>query len=323
VGSLREALAKAGPGDTIAIAEPRITEPSFRLDRQRHRDLTIESAADGKPVVIEADRPMPVMLDATNVEGIRIRNVEFDGKGIAQVGIQLSGTIPGTTVEGVTVRGIQKSGFKLSNAAGDVGRPILFDHCRAVLNDSAQIGFHFFAANADTRRATLRNSRVEGTGNGTGVRIDGALTDGEIAANRLFSLDTGVSFGKPPFERLMKGQITSNTVFEARTGIQFDLSPPGKGELAAGKYDVSISQNYFAKTKDVGKGLKGNGPVAGVTDTENAQGPDSGAGNLGFRLTPLLSPQLETPDPNNNATFLRFPGGPPEIGPKKVRVGAP
>ena len=52
VATLRDALSKAGPGDTISIVEPKLTEPSLRLDRVKHKDVTIESA-DGKPVVIE------------------------------------------------------------------------------------------------------------------------------------------------------------------------------------------------------------------------------------------------------------------------------
>ena len=125
--TLREALAKAGPGDTIAIVEPRLVEAAIRLDPQRHRDLTIEAAtADGKSVVIEPDRQqVTVMVDALSIEGLRLRNVELDGRRMADVGIQLSGTISGTALEGVTIQGTKVAGIKLSNAAGEVGRPIL------------------------------------------------------------------------------------------------------------------------------------------------------------------------------------------------------
>ncbi len=323
--TLREALAKAGPGDTIAIAEPKLIEPGIRLDRHKHRDLTIESAtADGKPVLIEADRPLATMFDVLNVEGFRLRNVELDGRGMAEVGVQVSGTDPATTLEGVTVRGFKNAGFKLSTAAGEVGRPILFDHCRVLLNGPTQVGFLLFAANADTRRATIRNSRVEGIGNGTGIRIEGALTDAELVGNRFFNLDAAVSFAKPPNEKLMKGQITSNTVYQVKAGLLFDLTPPGKGVPAAGKFDLLVNQNYFAKTKDIAKATGAAGDVPGMKTPDNAHGPETGPGNVAFPVFELKTPLLLSTNPSDDdSKFLRFPGAPPEIGPNKVRVGAP
>src|SRR5262245_21481345 len=162
VATLGEALAKAGPGDRIVLAEPRLTEPALRLDWQKHKDLTIESEiAGGKPAVVEAAGAPGVMLDATSVEGFHLKNVEFDGRGKADVGVQVSGVAAGTVIEGVTVRSMKSAAFKLSNAAGAAGKPVLLDRCRAVLTDANQTGFLIRAANADTHSATVRNSRVE------------------------------------------------------------------------------------------------------------------------------------------------------------------
>ena len=108
--TLREAINRAGEGWTIAIAEPRLSEPALVLKDSKYKDLTIESATpDGKPAVIEyAGVKGGTVLDLSTVEGLRLRNVEFDGKGSAEVGVQVSGVCPGTTLEGVTIRGVQK-----------------------------------------------------------------------------------------------------------------------------------------------------------------------------------------------------------------------
>src|SRR5262249_18848412 len=97
VGTLREALTKAGPGDTIVIAKPLVSEPTLRLDRVRHKNLTIEgSLPDGSLPVIEAKSVLPVLFDFTSVEGVRLKNLDFDGKG-TNFGIQVSGSCPGLT----------------------------------------------------------------------------------------------------------------------------------------------------------------------------------------------------------------------------------
>jgi eukaryotic-like serine/threonine-protein kinase len=329
VATLREALTKATPGDTIVIAEPKLTEPSLRIDRTRHRDLTIESATpDGKPAVVEATGTPAAMLDIASVEGFRLRNVEFDGGGRAEVGIQVSGLSPGTMLEGVTVRNVKAAGFKVLNAAGETGHPILIDRGRVVLTTATQTGVLLTAANADTRRVTIHNVRVEGAGTGIGLRIDGASSDLELTENRFYHLAAAVSFAKPPTNKIVKAHFTANTVFASQVGLLFDLAPPAPPpappEPPMGKFELSVERNYFAKTAQIA--TSGIGPVAGVTVADNAHGPETAQGNFPiavWSLTAPGAPLLPAPDPANDATFLRFPGGPPEIPPKNVKVGAP
>src|SRR5262249_20280511 len=126
--TLYNALAKANPGDRIVIAEPKLSEPALSLNRTQHKDVTLESGLpDGKPAVIEAAGSMKVLLEAMNAEGLHIRNLEFDGGGKAEVGIQLNGGCPGATVQNVTVRNMKGAGVRVNVAAGDPDRPILLD----------------------------------------------------------------------------------------------------------------------------------------------------------------------------------------------------
>ena len=112
-------------------------------------------------------------------------------------------------------------------------------------------------------------------------------------------------------------QITENTFYGVEAGFHFDLTGG-----AAGKYAVAASRNYFAKTQALARRTDGGGPVAGVTFADNAHDKDSQGGNVPVAATKLDSPDLPPPNPEDNATFLRFPGGQPEVGPNKVKVGA-
>jgi hypothetical protein len=91
-----------------------------------------------------------------------------------------------------------------------------------------------------------------------------------------------------------------------------------------GKFELAVERNYFAKTAQIA--TSGIGPMPGVTLADNAHGPETAQGSFlipVWTLMPPTSPVLPAPDPANDATFLRFPGGQPEIGANKVKVGAP
>ena len=85
---------------------------------------------------------------------------------------------------------------------------------------------------------------------------------------------------------------------------------------------VGVSRNYFAKTTALAQRTDAGGAVAGVTFTDNAHDKDSRGGNVPFEAAKIDAPELAAPNPDDNATFLRFPGGGPEVGTNKVRVGA-
>ena len=83
---------------------------------------TTASAHPGKVPVIEASGAVRAMLDATDVEGVRVQNLEFDGKGAADTGVLVSGICPGLVIEGVAVRGVKNAAFRMTNASGDGSR---------------------------------------------------------------------------------------------------------------------------------------------------------------------------------------------------------
>jgi len=326
--TLRAALSKVGPGDTIVIAEAKLTEPGLKLDKNRHKDVTIESANPDKPAIIEAGGGTVVMFDATDTEGFRLKNIEFDGKGTASVGVQISGLCPAAMIENVSVRSVKTAGFRVLNAAGDATRPIVFDKVRAYSTPGDGI-LLYATHNVDNKRIVIRNSRFEGRNDkeGVGVRLDGPALDLEIRGNRFFNLSSAVSFGRPPKDKIIRAHLTANTVFQTSAGLLLELTPPpplvpNEPPPPAGQFELAILQNYFAKTAEIGKVNGANGPIPGVTATDNVFGPDCVGGNLGIPLTALPSPLLASTNPaDDDAKFLRFPGGQPEFN--KVKVGAP
>jgi serine/threonine protein kinase len=317
--SLRAALLKAVPGDTIVVAEPRLTEGSLQLDRNRHKDLTIESANPDRPAVIEfvgAKGGGVVMLDVpTGVEGLRVRHVEFDGKGQAEHGVRISGLTPGATFEGVAVRGVQLTGFYLLNATGSPDRPIALDRVRVVLAPTTEGGVVSHAyGELSNRHIAVRNSRFEGPGK-AGVRFDGPTLDANLSNNRFYNLQAAVTFVKPN-GKPSKGTVANNTIDKAAVGLHFQV--PDKDGTA---YEFRVAQNYFARTESL---MKAPGPVPGLTAENNLCDPQSGPGTPPLAAERRAAPVLPTPDAADDATFLRFPAAaPPTIGPNKLRVGAP
>jgi tRNA A-37 threonylcarbamoyl transferase component Bud32 len=326
--SLREALLKATPGDTIVITEPRIAEPVLTLRADKHKDVTIESATpDGKPAVIEfAGAKGGVMFDVLNgTEGLRVRNVEFDGKGTAEHGVRINGITPGVTFEGVTVRNVQKSGFYLWNVAGTAERPVTLDRVRTVLGPTMEASVFLYASGEIANKfVAIKNSRFEGPGK-SGIRFDGPAIDTTVTNNRFFNLTAAVWFARPSG----RTQITNNTVRQAGHGLYFEVAgpppppappapPPPPPQLG---YELKVTQNYFSQT---GSLLTCPIQIIGLAASENVHDGASAIGNLPpGTATQLDTPALPNPDPADDASFLRFQGNNfPTVGPNKVRVGA-
>ena len=344
VPRLSEALSRVEPGDTIVISIPKLTEQVLKLTGKKHKDVTIESGLpDGKVPVIEFIAPKSgihpgAFLTIESVEGFRLKNVEFDCKNGIQTGILITGSCPGLSLEKISVQNAVASqtgksgGIVVQNAAGEESRPIVFERIRTFgignkqnLTDGCGL-LLTASSNLETKWIKIRNSRFEGPCK-DGIGIDGATVGLEIFGNRFFNLDTAISL--QPREKPTKAvQIVSSTICMAKTGIVLDVSPPppipNQPPIPAGKIEgLSILQNYFADTAEIGKVNGVNTPVPGLTARDNGKSPTGcNDGNMGFPLPTLQSPLLSK-DPNDDGKFLRFPGGPQPIPPGSAKVGAP
>src|SRR5262249_11513182 len=138
-----EAIQKAVPGDTIVIAESPLSEPAIRIPQRK--DITIESGLPGgKPAVIEFTSPgggaLYPMFELTSCENVRIKDLDLDGKGVAEFGVVITGNAGGVAIENMTVRNVKTAPFKLSNVAGQPGRQTTLDRIRAVLAQTNDAG---------------------------------------------------------------------------------------------------------------------------------------------------------------------------------------
>ena len=316
VGTLREALARAAAGETIVIAEERLVEPNLQVTPKTAKDVTVESGLPGgKAAVIELPPTATgQVLQVNSADGFRLRNVEIDGKGAADIGVSVVGLCPGATFEGVTVRGVKLAGFRLLNASGDAARPMTFGRVR-VVGPVEVAGVDVTAhAGLETRRLVVRGGRFEA--GKAGVRVGGAVSGLEVADNRFYNLDAAVVFGAPPDGAPLQGEVTGNTVYECGAGVVFEFPPATKGKVG-----LTVAQNYFGKTAAVLRSGAPGGAVAGVTVKDNGSGPGSGPGNFpSAGVFGAPAPDLPT-NPDDDARFLRPPGGPPTVGPGKVPVG--
>jgi hypothetical protein len=251
------------------------------------------------------------MLEVASVENIRIKDLEFDGAGVADFGILVSGNAPGVSIENVAVRQVRIAGFKLQNVAGLPGRPVTLDRVRAQLTPANEAGVMVAVppnATLQSKYLAIRNSRIEGPGK-AGVRFDGAILDAEVTGNRLFKLDAAFLLGRVADGRPFKVQMAHNTVYEAKVGVQF-----GPASVGTGKVDMAITQNYFAKTPRL---AEADAPVNGLTTAENGL-VESGQGNVEIKVAPVANPPLPSANPDDDATFLRFPNGPPMSGANRI-----
>jgi tRNA A-37 threonylcarbamoyl transferase component Bud32 len=327
--TLRQALLSVQPGETIVIAEPRVVEPALTFGRQPRpqeppKDVTIESGLPNGAVAVIEFQPPPnakggTLFAASNPEGLKLRNLEFDGKGAAEIGIQFGGNTRGTVLENVTVRNVQKTGVQLWNAAGSATQPALLDRVRVVQQPTGEAALLLLCSSERTpsKHIAIRNGRFEGPGR-TALRFDGPFTDLEVSNCRAFgAAGAAVSF-KNPAGQACRGTLANNTIYRAPIGLNFESAPD------SGRYELKVQANYFAHTGQAAAltAPKAAGPVPGLTAEHNLHDPHSQPGALPGTAK-LDAPQLPEPKPDDDASFLRFPADKfPTAGPNKLRVGA-
>jgi hypothetical protein len=300
--SLAAAVRSARSGDTIAIEEPLLGESVIRLGRGLN-DLTIESGlATGQAPVIEFTAPgasgngVP-MFDIRDVENVTLRNLQLDGKGVADLGIQISGNDPGLSCEGISVRGVKRAGIRLHNVAGQQNQPITFQDIRVVLSQSAEAGILIDAdPTLSSKRIRVRDSRFEvaqGAPYGrAGIGFVGVASDCEVTGCRFFHLNAGVSIGRGPEGQPVQIRIHENTFYDTKAGLFFPPPLPQYGG-GAGTFDLTVAQNYFHKTPDLA--LAENGAVAAIRSSGNGHSPDSSTTPAGTK--PLPKPKQPPPKP--------------------------
>jgi len=313
VPTLRDALLKAAPGDLILIREKKIREPPLRLDRQRHKNITIRGDlnSDHYPTweVTAAGKPM---LEIPNVEGVRLQKLIMDGTDSATNALAINGVTPGIVLEDLTIQRCSLTALRCQNVMGDKDQPIQIRGLRILLNKPEQVGIHLVAVNADTRYLHLSQCRFEGNNNGIGIWIEGPCQEVTIAEGRFFQLTTALNLGPVPAQRMSQGTFHNNVLMRCANGLVWIRNSPktsNNPNEVPGKYHWQVTGNYFESVAEIGKADGGSGPLAGLQLRDNARGPGCGVGNLGWQIPERKLPTPLKTDPNDDATFLRLPQG--------------
>ena len=313
VPSLREALSKAEPGDVILIREGKISEPPIRLDRQRHRNITVRGDLPGDtyPVweISGGGRPM---LEISGVEGVQLQKLVFDGADQATNAVLLSGVVPGVVLENITLQRCSLAAVCCQNVTGSADRPVHIRQVRILLNKPEQIGIHLAALNVNTQHLQITHCRFEGNNDSMGIRLEGNSQNVHISEGRFFQLRSAVKLGPVPLKGTCQGAFQRNVFMNCAEGLVWDRHVPKSANTSqetSEKYNWLISENYFAAVRAIGKGEGGNGPLAGLQLRDNARAPGCGEGNLGWKIPERALQQPLKTDPNDDATFLRLPPG--------------
>jgi hypothetical protein len=167
-----EALRRAQAGGHIALHDPVVRE-ALLVDGKTWKlppNITVGPAEELKEPVrwlLPEKSKANQMLVLSNVDGLTLRGITFDGEQRAQDALSLTGRNPGLVLEDVTVTGFRRSGVLITNCTGGMGRPVSLVRLRAVTQTDAQIAV-LFDLNRNVRDPNINqfisfhDCRVEG-----------------------------------------------------------------------------------------------------------------------------------------------------------------
>jgi hypothetical protein len=144
------------------------------------KNITIEAGASGvvwrcpdKPA--EGSRPLISFIEN---EGLRIQGLTFDGRGLVDDVLLLSGNCPGLTIKDCVLCGFKRYGILISNCAGSSGREVSLEDLQIIGKD-AEAGLAFgvnpsFKMIANNAFLRIHGCRFNGSFKNPVTRLAGA-----------------------------------------------------------------------------------------------------------------------------------------------------
>ncbi len=338
--TIKDALARARPGDRIVVQKD-IHEEHLQIeDRRWGKGLTIQGEGPGgKSIVWRLPKTSKekVLLELHNTEGIRVKGFTFDGDGRTDDLVVLFGQCPGLTLEDISFQGFKRSAINILHCAGAADRPVTLVNLRAVTIDKAEAALLF----------NFRESIKEPRGNNhirvsdsvfvgpfqAAVELTGPEQDIEFRANRFFGAENGFLYKPGKTTHPLQMAVVSNTLCRLQTGLTLESLPAPANPIQASS--VVVEKNLFTQTAVIakvdslpsGEQLK-NGEtlqsLAGqlIRSSRNVRDPSSQEGNVIINAFAVPFPPLPQ-DPKDMQHFLRYskksplvehgsPGVPPE-----------
>ncbi|MFO0934985.1 MAG: protein kinase [Gemmataceae bacterium] len=268
VATIAEALTHARSGSRIVVTAEKIEERT--LFTASANGISIESWPTGRtiPWVAPANStdPTRTLIQISNVEGLRLKGFDFDGKKATDSLIHIDGFCPGLKIEDTTIRDYRLSGMDLSGAHGDSNRSIRFDQVRFLCNSPQATAIRVLPAtrgNVGSRNLSVTNCRFEGVADtmGTGIRLNAPLEDVEFRQNRFAKLNRAFHFNVKPGERAtFSTTVANNCFFSLDAGFELDSFPQAGSNL-------NLTNNLFLRTAQLAKTAAVDGrPLCTVPD---------------------------------------------------------
>jgi hypothetical protein len=145
VPSLAAALSRVKEGGRIIVQDTTVDEDLNLHNTTCRKGVTIEGE-EGKNVLMLGAKdaePGTPLVRVDSVEGLRLRNLAFDGGGRRDKLILLTGACPDTTLENVNLRGFTRCGVLVMNCKGAPGHPVIFRKLHLTTEKEAEAGLLF------------------------------------------------------------------------------------------------------------------------------------------------------------------------------------
>jgi eukaryotic-like serine/threonine-protein kinase len=131
--SIREALAKAAPGDRIVVKD-RVIEEIVKISgikSDRFKNLSIEAAPELNGPITWKLPPTTKgesthLLYVDNVPGLSIKGFTLDGSNRINDLVVVTGNCPGMVLQDLTLKGFKQFAIQVLNCAGEVDKPVSF-----------------------------------------------------------------------------------------------------------------------------------------------------------------------------------------------------
>ncbi len=321
---------RKGSGPIIVILDESHQENAFTLNDAsgRIRDLSIESENPSKPIrwTVPDETNAKFLLQIRRAEGLTLRGIIFDAENKLDHGLILGGLLTNVRIEDVTIRGCNLSSIRLDNVAGEQGKPCIINRTNLIMGSNASCAIHIarhersIANNLDSANIKIHDCRFQGSGNGSALSIDTPVKDIEFYRNRVFLFQDGCEVRQPiPATGPFKLTIAKNT-FHSIRGAAFQSS---EFDLPANA-DIDFTKNYFVEVKSVGE-VKNLPKVPNFQSIHNFRDQSTGDGNLIQKSTVMNNYTISKPNPDDDASFLRYPLSAPlaKAGPNQSPVGFP
>jgi hypothetical protein len=196
--TVKDALARARPGDHIVVQKDIHEEHLQVEDRRWGKNITIEGEGPGgtRPVWrMPKTSKEKALLELYNVEGLRFKGFAFDGDSRTDDLVVLFGQCPGLTLEDVSFQGFQRAAVNILHCAGTAERPVTFLNLRATTVKKADAALMFsFRESIKNPRGNyhihVSNSIFVGPFQAA-VELTGTEYDIEFLTNRFFGAQNG------------------------------------------------------------------------------------------------------------------------------------